>query len=166
MFYLAQVFRNEENEITERRLLGKSSKNEMTSKQEHVIIFDSADHDLDRSKVSVDQDGNLFIEIDEDKVAALNQEIEITLRVKRMDFGRRLIAIMSIRNDAKEFTQEEIVQFMADYSDINTALLNGSIVTAKAMIQAITPDGTITTQGDKDALLNEITANEAALGYT
>lgn len=86
-------------------------------------------------------------------------------RIKRQDFGRKVIAIMSIRNDAKNLNSSQIVQFAQDYADINMALLNGSIATAKALIQAITPDGVITTQADKDVLVAEINANEAQLGY-
>lgn len=95
----------------------------------------------------------------------VNAENDISTRMNRQDFGRRIIAIMSIRNDAKALNQSQIIQFASDYANINTALLNGSIATAKGLIQAITPDGTITTQGDKDALINEINANEARLGY-
>lgn len=98
-------------------------------------------------------------------IAENNLVNDINNRMNRQDFGRRLIAIMSIRNDAKALNQSQIVQFASDYADINMALLNGSIATAKALIQAITPDGTITTQADKDALIAEINANETRLGY-
>ncbi len=168
MKYCIEIIRDENGDVVERNILfATTSMSAMPRGKECVVIDGPSDIDnVGLKMVSVDENSELFIEDDPDKLAAQAAEDEIALRVRRMDFGRRLIAIISIRNDVKEFTQEQILQFMSDYSEINTALLNGSIGTAKAQIQAITPDGVITTQGDKDALLGEITAKEAELGYS
>jgi hypothetical protein len=164
MWYLAQVFRDENGDIIERRLMGKSEKFELTSKQEHVILHDQIDHDIELSKVE-EQNGELVIVEDADKIAAQNAEVEIALRIKRIAFGQRLIAIMSIRNDAKNLTPAEIVQLVTNFSDINTAWLNGSILTSRSLVNALTPDEDILTSADKTAILAEIDANLVSLGY-
>lgn len=72
---------------------------------------------------------------------------------------------MSIRNDAKNLSGAQIVQLVQDFASINTAWLNGSIATSRALIAALTPDETILTTADKTAILAEIDANLASLGY-
>jgi hypothetical protein len=121
--------------------------------------------DYSTKKASLDQNGNFFIEDDAAKIASQATEVAIALRMQRQDFGRRLIAMMSIRNDAKGLTVGQNATLMSTFSAINAALLNGSIDTAKSEIQSVTPDGTLVTQADKDAILSEITANESRLGY-
>jgi len=115
--------------------------------------------------VSVDGEGQLFIEPDPDKIAADEQEQEIELRVKRIQFGQRLIAIMSIRNDAKDLNPSQIVELVATFQTINTAWLNGSIATSRAIIDALTPDEELITSADKTAILAEIDAKWLELGY-
>jgi hypothetical protein len=163
MWYSAKVYRDENKQITGYWLNGKGH-NQPYAKGEHAYIFDTVDHDIELCKVEV-VEGELVIVPDEDKIAAKEAEDQIAMRMKRQEFGRRVIAIMSIRNDTKTLTTPQIVQFRSDYADINEALQNGSIGTARALINAITPDGTITTSADKTALLAEIDANLAALGY-
>jgi len=72
---------------------------------------------------------------------------------------------MSIRNDAKNLNGAQIVQLVQDFGSINQAWLNGSIATSRVLVDAITPDGTILTNADKTAILAEIDANLASLGY-
>lgn len=166
MYYCVEIIRNEYGNITGTKIISASTMLfPMPRGKECVMVSGPYTDNISLKKATMDIYENIIIEDDNDAIAALANEEEIALRVKRQEFGRRLIAIISIRNDAKSFTQAQIEQFASDYAAINTALLNGSIATAKAQITAITPDGTITTQGDKDALLNEINANETSLGY-
>jgi hypothetical protein len=167
MNYCVEVIRDMYNNITGYNILFATSQVAVMPRGKECILLEGPS-DLDvmgLQRVSIDQNGVPFIEEDPSKVALQVSEDEIKLRIRRQEFGRRIIAIMSIRNDSKNLTGPQIVQFATDYANINTALLNGSIATAKALIQAITPDGVITTQTDKDALINEIEANEANLGY-
>lgn len=165
MFYVIQIVRDENGDIVDRLIASKAKKSALLRGVESVVIEDSVDHNILTSKVSVDGNGELFIEEDSDKVAAKASEDEIAMRIKRIDFGRRLIAIMSIRNDAKSLTQGQIVQLVKDFADINTAWLNGSISTSRALVDALTPDETILTTADKTAILAEIDANLTELGY-
>ena len=165
VWYYVEIVRNDSLEITDRILRGYSNKRRANGIGEVQFVY-AEEKDIALQRAALDGDGNLIVEDDPAAATAgVATESEIQLRISRIDFGKRLIAIMSIRNDTKGWTSSDVAQFASDYADINTALLNGSIGTAKALINAITPDGTITTQGDKDALLGEITANEAALGY-
>lgn len=164
MFYQIEIVRDEEKNIIDRRAIMKTQQPTRLRGKE-VEVLEDIDRDLDITKVSVDENGVLFLEDDADKIAARDQEIEIALRIKRIEFGKRLIAIMSIRNDAKNLTTPQIIQLVTDFSDINTAWANGSIATSRALVDAITPDGTILTTADKTAILAEIDANLTALGY-
>lgn len=85
-------------------------------------------------------------------------ESQIQARTKRIGFGTRIVALMGVRNDAKNLTAEQSAGFLSTYGPIMQMLQAGALDTAKAQIEAITPDGTITTQADKDAILSEINA--------
>lgn len=165
MYYVFEVIRNEDQEVIDHVIIGANSQGSGPRGKELIFIRDSRDLDLQKIRVAFTENGSPMIEEDPDKVAAIEAEGEIALRIRRIEFGKRLIAIMSIRNDTKGFSVEEIVEFRNTFADIDSALLNGSIGTAKALINAIEPDGTITTEGDKAAMLDEITANEPLLGY-
>ena len=157
---LVKIIRDENGDVSEYQI--KQLTNAETKPRGGEYLLLDSDESIKYPKIEIDQDGNPSIV--EDTVKKESEE-GIALRVKRMDFGKRLIAIMSIRNDTKSWDASDVAQFASDYSSINTALLNGSIGTAKALIDAIAPDGTITTQADKDAMLAEINSNLGALGY-
>jgi hypothetical protein len=166
MKYCVELIRDENQEITQRNILFAVMQICAIPRGKECIFVEGSDSDnISLKRCVLDENNEPIIENDPDKIAIQISENEIDLRMKRQDFGRRLIAIISIRNDSKDLDASEIVQFATDYATINTALLNGSIGTAKALIQAITPDGVITTQADKDALINEINAKETELGY-
>ena len=162
--FVLEVLRDGEENITGWEVRFASNKKKHTLDYEYIVI-DGTGFDLATVSVQDDGAGNPELFEDEDKVGALQNESDIDLRIRRMEFGKRLIAIMSIRNDAKSLTVPQIAQFATDFADINTALLNGSIATAGTLINAITPDDVVTFQADKDALLAEITASQADLGY-
>lgn len=90
--------------------------------------------------------------------AKADTEAAIAARQKRMAFGSRMVAYMGVRNDAKSLNEAQTVSFLSTYGPIMQMFQAGAINTAKAQIEAVTPDGTITTQADKDALLAEINA--------
>lgn len=165
MFYLAQVFRNESNEIVERRLMGKSPRFDLVSKYEHIIIIGQTDFEIDICKVSLNESQEPFIEVDESKVALKASEENLKIRKLRREFGGRLIDIMSQRNEEKDLSTEEIVELANTFADINKCWLNGSISTSRVLVNAITPDGIVLTADDKSAILNEIDNNLNQLGY-
>lgn len=84
------------------------------------------------------------------------KEAQINSAEKRMASGRRVIALMLVRNSAKGLTKPQVAQMNSLYSSIKNLLETGSLETAKEAIQAITPDGTIVTNADKEDLVNEI----------
>ncbi len=165
MFVFVQIIRDGEGAVTERKILHGSSLPVKPDGIECEIVEAASGTDISRLKASVDGNGVLFLEDDDDKIAATAAEADIAIRMKRIQFGQRLVAIMSIRNDAKDLTGEQVVQLIQDFAAINTAWLNGMIETSRAMVNAITPDETILTTADKTAILAEIDANLAALGY-
>lgn len=159
--YCVQVFRNESGEITGGKCLSRSRTPIGRRGLETISIEMEEEVAPDFVKVEL-VEGQLVISEDTEKIA---QEADIKIRIKRIEFGQRLVAIMSIRNDAKSLTTQQIVDLVAAFSSINTAWLNGSIATSRALVDAITPDGTLITTDDKTAILAEIDANLAALGY-
>ena len=164
MFYSIEIVRDENKDVIARNILSYSTQ-PIGVRGKEIAFINDVERDLETTKVSVDQDGNLYLEDDTDKLALQASEYEIAMRVQRIQFGQRLVAIMSIRNDAKSLTTEQIVQLVSDFADINQAWLNGSIQTSRALIDALTPDETILTTADKTAILAEIDANLTALGY-
>jgi len=161
MYYCVQVFRNEQNEITGGKCLSRSYSPIGVRGIETISLEMEAEVAPDF--VSVDLvDGQLVIS---ENTNLIQQEADIKLRIKRIQFGQRLVAIMSIRNDSKNLSGAQIVQLVQDFASINTAWLNGSIATSRALIAALTPDETILTTADKTAILAEIDANLASLGY-
>lgn len=164
-YYVVEIVRDENGDITDRILRFATNKNRGGWGFESEIIADATDWNLATTRVAVDGNGDAFLEEDADAIALQASEDEIALRVKRIQFGQRLVAIMSIRNDAKSLTTEQIVQLVNDFADINKAWLNGSIATSRALVDALVPDETILTTADKTAILAEIDANLTALGY-
>jgi hypothetical protein len=97
-------------------------------------------------------------EVEAADAAKAQLENDIAERMKRASFGQRMIAYMGVRNDAKNLTEQQTTQFLSTYGGLMQLFQAGAIDTAKAQIEGITPDGTLVTQADKDALLSEINA--------
>lgn len=160
-FYTIQIFRDENGDVTNRKCISRSLSPLLRRGLECVAV--PHDEEIDPAYVSVEEvEGQLVVS---ENTTLKNAEADIALRMRRIQFGQRLVAIMSIRNDAKNLTGAQIVQLVQDFASINTAWLNGSIATSRALVDAITPDGTILTEDDKTAILAEIDANLASLGY-
>lgn len=160
-FYAIQIFRDENGDVTGYKCLSRSLSPVLRRGIECVSV--QHDEEIHPDFVTVEEvDGVLTIS---ENTSLKTAEADIAMRIKRIQFGHRLVAIMSIRNDAKNLTGAQIVQLVADFSSINTAWLNGSIATSRALVDAITPDETLITTADKTAILAEIDANLASLGY-
>ena len=93
-------------------------------------------------------------EIDKEAEAAMSEAI--ALKLSRMECGKKVIAIFSIRNDAKNLTTQQVQTLSETYAQVQSLLMNGSLETSAMVITGIAPDGIITTQADKDALLSEL----------
>lgn len=75
---------------------------------------------------------------------------------KAMDCGRRVIAVLIVRNASKSLTTQQVGQMVATYAQPKGLLETGSLVTAKEVISSITADGLLVTEADKTALTSEI----------
>lgn len=127
-------------------------------------------HSLQEVQVGVDENEDPVMELQLLEDSGLKASVEaadaslaaseaaVAAKLKNMEFGKRVIAILSVRNDAKSLSAADIVSLTNTYAVIQSLLMSGSIATAKAQIEAVTPDGTLVTQDDKDALLAEINA--------
>jgi hypothetical protein len=93
-------------------------------------------------------------EIDREAQEALENAIE--LKRQRMSCGQRVIALFSVRNDAKDLSTAQVQTLSENYAQVQSLLLNGSLATARMIINSISPDGLLTTQDDKEALINEL----------
>ena len=107
---------------------------------------------------TLEENAGLKASVEADDAALSGSEAAIEVKLKNMEFGKRVLAIVSIRNDAKSLQPADVVSLSNTYAPIQGLLLNGSIATAKAQIEAITPDGVLVSQDDLDAILAEINA--------
>lgn len=73
-------------------------------------------------------------------------------------FGNRMIAFVGARIRAKSLNLADTKTVLSTYSSVIDLLRAGSIPHAKSEITSMTPDGTLVSQSDKDALLAEIDA--------
>jgi hypothetical protein len=99
----------------------------------------------------------------EDSAAKATKETEIAAdkakrelirnKMKDINFGKQVIALISVQNDAKNLNSTQIKQMLSTYATIEALLGVGSIDTAKGEVEAITPDGTLVTQANKDEIL-------------
>lgn len=85
------------------------------------------------------------------------REMAIQTALKRIDCGKRVIGLLVVRNSTKSLTTAQIGQINSIYSPIKGLIDTGSLVTAKELMTAITPDGVLITLEDKNELLEEIT---------
>lgn len=75
---------------------------------------------------------------------------------KKMECGKTVKAVMALRNVQKALSVAQVSQFMQNFANISALLDSGALDTAKAEVQAITPDGTLTTNEDKTAIIGQI----------
>jgi len=82
----------------------------------------------------------------------------IELALKAAVGGKRIVAYMNALNAAKSLTTEQVKTLLqnTDINLIKSMLESGSLLTAKAEIEAYTPDGTLITAADKTAILAEL----------
>lgn len=90
-----------------------------------------------------------------DSAAAANDGAVKQVMVK-MACGKVVQAQMALRNVTKGLTPTQVKDFMEQFATIKSLLDAGAMVTAKAEVEAITPDGTLTTADDKTAMVAEI----------
>lgn len=85
-------------------------------------------------------------------------EIEAGLleRAKKREYGQKVLDLMSYRSSLKNLTNVQSELLLNTYSTITQLLLVGDLSTARALIAAATPDGTIVTSDDQTTLLNFI----------
>lgn len=75
---------------------------------------------------------------------------------KQMECGKNIQASMALRNISKGLTTDQVNTFVQTYSTVKNLLDSGALKTAKAQLESITPDGTITTAEDKTAIIGLI----------
>lgn len=110
--------------------------------------------------------GEQIIAIDETKKTAFESskaaseadEKALKEALKRINYGKKVIALIIVRNSSKNLTTSQVKQMNATYSEIKGLLETGSLISAKEEIQGVTTDGTIVTNSDKNALVEFIEA--------
>ena len=162
MKWMVKINRDENGDITSRDILYRTDETAKPRGGEFELV-EGVETGYPLIDVQV-VNGKDVVTVVED-TAKKDLEESIALKVVRMDFGKRVIALLSVRNDAKSLTPAQIQQLPVTYGDARNALQDGSISTARAIIDAIVPDGTIVTADDKTAILAEIDANLTQLGY-
>ena len=160
MKWLIKIERDENGDITNRSPMYRTDGQARPRGGEFEFVDGD---DSPRFPVVTDIGGGVF-EVLED-LSKLQLEEDIELRIKRQSFGQRIIAIMGVRNEAKSLTDQQVIDMRTTYSVIREALQDGDILAAEALITAVTPDGTVTTNEDKTTLLAEIAENKLQLEY-
>lgn len=92
------------------------------------------------------------------RLAASAAEVALQARVSKFTKAQRVIALIGLRNEAKNLTSDQVVSVLTTYQSILLMLLSLSIPTARAMVVAAAVDGTIMTEADRTAILAEIDA--------
>lgn len=97
----------------------------------------------------------------EAREAKAQAEKVIQKKLERIEFGKRIIALISISNDAKELSSESLIALMSDphIQMIKGLLETGAIQTARdaiAMYQV--SEESVFTEEDRTLLLNELDA--------
>lgn len=83
------------------------------------------------------------------------KEAGLQTALRKIDCGKRVIALMVIRNVPKSLSPAQIAQMNTVYAPIKGLLETASLVTAKEFILATAADGTLITEADKTDLANE-----------
>jgi hypothetical protein len=89
------------------------------------------------------------------EATARQKEAGLQVALKKIDCGKRVIALLVLRNVPKGLTPEQVAQMNTVYAPIKGLLETASLVTAKAAIEAVTADGLLITDGDKADLSAE-----------
>lgn len=100
--------------------------------------------------IAIDTEAKAAVQAISDKEAA------IAAAMSAIAFGSRIIAYFGVLTDAKDLSVEQIATLNETFGPIMTLLNSGSIGTAKAAIEAITPDGVLITENDITLILGEI----------
>lgn len=83
------------------------------------------------------------------------KEAGLQVALRKIDCGKRVIALLVLRNSSKVLTTSQISQINSLYSPIKGLLETASLVTAKEAILNTSPDGLLITEGDIADLANE-----------
>lgn len=70
--------------------------------------------------------------------------------------GSAVMDLVLVRNATKGLTTNQVKQIVNLYAPIKGLLETGSLNSAKEEVQAVTPDGTLITEGDKTAVISAI----------
>lgn len=90
------------------------------------------------------------------KLANELQEQRLQEKLKLIDAGKRVIALLNLRNESKNLTTAQVAQLITTFASIKSVLETGSLLTAKGLISQVIPDGIIITDADKSALIAEL----------
>lgn len=109
---------------------------------------------------TVVEDATLKTSIEAADAAKAQVEADVKEMEKHVRFGQRMIAYIGARNKQKSpaLTTAQVKTIVETYSTIHALLGSGSLVTAKAEIEALAVNDPLVTQADKDAILGEINA--------
>lgn len=89
------------------------------------------------------------------KAQAGQKESNVQTAIKKIDCGKRVIALMVVRNVPKALSPAQIAQMNTVYAPIKGLLETASLVTAKEFILSTVADGVLVTEADKTDLANE-----------
>lgn len=117
---------------------------------DHMEIPEEMDENFLIEPVPTDGEGDWALAEDttakDIKISGDLKEAGIAQKMKRMDFGKRVIAIFSLGNDAKELNAGQKKQLLSDLAVIKGLLETGNIEAAKADVAALAPDALITAE--------------------
>lgn len=92
------------------------------------------------------------------QIAQAEQSVALAYAKKLRECGEGVMDLLLVRNSTKNLTKGQIKQMVSSFASIKGLLETGSLNSAKEEIEAVTPDGTLVTAEDKNALISAINA--------
>jgi len=166
MYFLVEIIRDDAGLIVERNIVQKTNKKALKRGGEFVSVKQSElipDIPL-RFAIIEMVDNEITIIEDPDRETKEAPIKEWQLRVLRMDYGKKVMALVVVLNDAKVMDKDTLKILRKEYAEVSEALFNGYIEEAEELIADLKTNGDVS-QDDKNILLAEISMNKEGLGY-
>jgi hypothetical protein len=121
-----------------------------------IKVLDSDPKEVYCTKKAVTENAGLKASYEAAVSAKASYEAALALAIKAQQCGKRVMALMLVRNAQKGLSKNQRKQLVQTYKDIKDLLDAGSLDVAKDEIQAVNADGTLVTAADKTALVAEL----------
>lgn len=121
-----------------------------------IKVLDSDPKEVYCTKKQVSINAGLKSAYDAQKAATDSLENALSQTLKAQQCGKRVMAMMLVRNAQKALSKAQKRLLVQTYKDIKDLLDVGSLEAAREDILAVNADGTLVTEADKTALVQTL----------